>query len=292
MESARLRGHDVCGLDATHCDLSLTRNGISIASECPEAFQPLPDVALTRIPSLADDHVRDVVRQVEGLGIKCFNSAQSLRANRNKISSYAALAAQGLPIPKTFLVMPHEDKAARNRSLEWILSLLPSAPWIMKLPDGSKGQGVMIAESLAALRSMVDVFAVLKQPVLLQECIAGAMSTNIRALVFGGKFVSAVERNSRGGEFRANAALGAQGHVLKPDQGLISLAERAAKVFNLTMAGIDLVRDGDGYLIIEVNSSPGLIGPQKNIDETTPAGMERVNLCSALMEYLEREAAI
>ena len=38
------------------------------------------------------------------------------------------------------------------------------------------------------------------------------------------------------------------------------LAVRAAKVFHLDVAGVDIIRSNKGPLVLEVNSSPGLEG--------------------------------
>ena len=41
------------------------------------------------------------------------------------------------------------------------------------------------------------------------------------------------------------------------------LAIKAAKVLNLDVAGVDLIRSNKGPLLLEVNSSPGLEGIEK-----------------------------
>ena len=40
-------------------------------------------------------------------------------------------------------------------------------------------------------------------------------------------------------------------------------ALRAARAFNLNMAGVDLLRSSDGPKVLEVNSSPGFEGIEK-----------------------------
>jgi ribosomal protein S6--L-glutamate ligase len=292
IDAASGRGHCVDLLDATVCGVFLPGSG-GLALSPPGCVpdDPRPDVALVRMPSLASEHVREVVRYVEYLGIPCVNTARALAANRDKAVSYAALAANGLPIPATVLVMPGADRAARRERQARLLSALPSPPWIVKLPDGSKGQGVMIAESLPALRSLLDAFAVQGLALLVQACVPEAMTANIRVLVFGGEAVAAVERRSSGSDFRANAAQGATGRAVPLNPELALLAERAAAAFGLGMAGIDMVLTPAGYRIIEVNSCPGFIGPQRNIDETSAPGVTRVDLAARLLDHLQRVAA-
>ena len=57
-------------------------------------------------------------------------------------------------------------------------------------------------------------------------------------------------------------------------------ALRAARVFNLGLAGVDLLRAHDGPKVLEVNSSPGLEG----IELTTGK-----NIAALLYDAIERK---
>ncbi len=287
MDTAERRGHRVVAVQPSACTLALNGSGQALADGLPD-LAGLPDLVLARIPSIASDDALHLLRQLDHAGIRCINSLRALEANRNKIKMYAALAAHGLPMPHTVLVMPHKDVALRQHAIATVLKHMPAAPWIVKLPSGSKGQGVMLAESLPALRAMLDTFAALERPVLVQACIAEAMRGDIRVLLVGGKAVAAVERSSSGDEFRSNMALGASGQVLEMNARLRQLAEQAAAVFGLEMAGVDLVAVKDDYLILEVNSCPGFLGMQADIANTAPAGMVQPDLAGLLVDYLEQ----
>ena len=57
------------------------------------------------------------------------------------------------------------------------------------------------------------------------------------------------------------------------------MALKAAKVFNLYVAGVDIIRSNKGPLMLEVNSSPGLEGIEgatgKDIADSMISAVER-----------------
>jgi len=62
--------------------------------------------------------------------------------------------------------------------------------------------------------------------------------------------------------------------------GILFLSQYSAKVLNLDVAGVDIIRSNRGPLLLEVNSSPGLEG----IENTT--GLDIANV---LIETIERK---
>ena len=287
IDCALRRGHQLVNIVPSQCDLVFNAEMLGIASSSPDATSSLPDLVLTRIPSGTSTRSLNVARQLEGMGVRCINSSSAIESSRNKIRCYTSLGAHHLPFPRTVLINAHSSYAQRVQKFDRLVSLLPQAPWVVKLPSGSKGQGVMLVESLAALRALLDTFAKLNQEVLVQEFISDARLGDYRVLVVGGKAVAAVKRTCPPNEFRANGALGARGSVAELDSRLCWLAEQAAIVFNLEIAGVDLVRNGDDYLIVEANSCPGIHGMQRMMDAATPIGEEKVHIASLLVDHFE-----
>ena len=288
-ECAVRHGHEVVNIRPSACDLGFSDRGIGLSANSDLFLQNLPDVVLARVPSVAADHVLNVIRQLEAMGVRCINSSAAIEANRNKIRCYAALSARQLPIPRTVLVQPQSDGDQKAQQFERVMALVPGAPWILKLPSGSKGQGVMLVESVRSLRAMLDTFATLGQEILVQEYLAGTGAADFRVLVVGGRAVAAVRRRCPVDEFRANVALGGKGQMIELDARLRWLAEQAATTFGLEIAGVDLSKVGDDYSILETNSCPGTLGMQRDMDASTPAGQVRVNLASLLVKYFEKE---
>ena len=69
-----------------------------------------------------------------------------------------------------------------------------------------------------------------------------------------------MQRQAEKGEFRANIHQGGSASPVKITSEERKLAIKAAKVLNLAVAGVDIIRSNKGPLLLEVNSSPGLEG--------------------------------
>jgi ribosomal protein S6--L-glutamate ligase len=72
--------------------------------------------------------------------------------------------------------------------------------------------------------------------------------------------VASIERSAPKGEFRSNIHMGGTAKKIKITQEERRLAIKAAKILNLAVAGVDIIRSNKGPLLLEVNSSPGLEG--------------------------------
>ena len=133
-------------------------------------------------------------------------------------------------------------------------------PMIVKMLHGNKGAGVILSESQAALKSVLDAFQRLKEPVIVQEFIREANGKDIRAFVVGDEIVAAMERKARMNDFRSNLFQG--GHAVPIDltSDESDLILKTAKICKLDVTGIDMLRSNKGPLILEVNGSPGLEG--------------------------------
>ena len=78
-------------------------------------------------------------------------------------------------------------------------------------------------------------------------------------------------RQAKDDDFRANISRGGEGIPYEVNEQIEWLSIESAKALDLDIAGVDLLFDGDGYKICEVNSNPGFEGMEtytkKNIAE-------------------------
>ena len=130
----------------------------------------------------------------------------------------------------------------------------------MKLLEGTKGVGVVLAETNKAAESVINAFRSLKADILVQQYIKESKGQDIRCFVVGGQVVASMERIAQEGEFRANIHLGATARPIQVTDEERDLAIKAAKIIGLDVAGVDMVRSNSGPKLLEVNSSPGLEG--------------------------------
>jgi ribosomal protein S6--L-glutamate ligase len=133
-------------------------------------------------------------------------------------------------------------------------------PCIIKLIQGTQGVGVMIANTLAELRGILDTLWTLGQEILLQELVAESRGKDVRALVVGDRVVAAMRRTARAGEFRSNIHRGGSAEGVELAREFAEAAVKAARVMGLEVAGVDMLEARTGPKIMEVNSSPGFEG--------------------------------
>ena len=177
--------------------------------------------------------------------------------------------------------MPATAFAHSPDDTDGVIGLVGGAPLVLKLVEGTQGQGVVLAENPQAARSVIDAFRGLDAYFLVQQFVAEAGNADIRALVVGGKVVAAMRRTAKAGDFRANLHRGGSAEPVKLTTDERRAAVRAARIVGLNVAGVDLLRTPQGSMVIEVNASPGLEG----IEATSG-----VDVADRIIEFVEQNA--
>lgn len=211
------------------------------------------DAIIPRIASSATHLGARLIRQFNILGIPSTIDADALTKVRDKLVVQQLLTNAGIPMPNTYFPAEQSDPDVWNFKPG-------NYPMIVKMLHGNRGAGVILAESQAALKSVLDAFLRLKEPVIVQEFIREAKGRDIRAFVVNGEIVAAMERCAKSNDFRSNLHQG--GHAIPIELSILEkdLILRTAEICQLDVTGIDLLRSEKGPLILEVNGSPGLEG--------------------------------
>jgi len=186
------------------------------------------------------------------------------------------LSKAGVEIPRTVI-------SRNSTDIDGMLDLLGGAPVIIKLAASTHGNGVVLAESKKAAKSVLQAFYLRNDDgtnVMLQEYISESAGTDIRAFVVGGRVVASMRRQSLDDDFRSNLHKGGEGSVVKLTDEERKTVVKAAKALGLSVCGVDLMRSNRGPLVLEVNASPGF-------------GIEKVtkrDVATPIIEYIERNA--
>jgi ribosomal protein S6--L-glutamate ligase len=250
LEACRAQGHRAQLIHPKDCLLDL------VAGRPPRAASAdiFPDFVITKLGSTSPAYSLSVVRQLEAAGVVCVNGSASLERSRDKVRATQELAAAGVPMPAS-LVPNRQMRAAEA------LDLLGGAPVIVKLARGTKGVGVILCESRAALQSVMDMLWGQDEEFLVQRAVTDSFGVDVRVLVVGDRAIAAMRRSATNGDFRANLAGGGVAAMLTPTREQRRIAETAASQLGLDVAGVDLLDSPrEGPLLIEVNSAPGLGG--------------------------------
>jgi ribosomal protein S6--L-glutamate ligase len=251
VEAARKRKHTVKVLDPLRCYMSIGPQSFAIHFK-GKPLGPL-DAVIPRIGASSTFYGTAVLRQLELMGVYTPNPSDAVLRARDKLRSLQLLAAQGLDMPVTAFGDNPDDTAD-------LLDMLGDPPHVIKLNEGTQGQGVVLAEKRAASQSVIEAFRGLYANFLVQEFVREANGQDLRCFVVGDQVVAAMQRSSAPGDFRANLHRGGTAVPVELTDQEREISLRAASALGLGVAGVDLLRSDRGPLLLEVNASPGLEG--------------------------------
>ena len=271
---AKERGHEVKVIKYRECYASIEQNNPTVSYRGEDLGQY--DAIITRIAANMTRYGTAIVRQLEMQGIYSVSGSLAISRSRDKLRSLQLLAKAGVSIPKTVV--------SRNTAdIDDLLDKLGGAPVIIKLARGTHGNGVVLAESKKAAKSVLQAFYLQNEDgtnILVQEYIKESAGTDIRAFVVGGRVVASMKRQSLDDDFRSNLHKGGEGSKVKLTDEERKMCIRAAKAMGLNVAGVDFMRSERGPLILEVNASPGF-------------GIEQItgrDVATPIIEYIEQNA--
>ncbi len=271
-EAGRKRGHLVRVIDYMRCYMNITSRR-PIIYYGGESLKDV-DAIIPRIGASNTFYGTAVVRQFETMDCLCLNPSISISNSRDKLRSMQILAEAGINMPVTGF-------ASHTKDIEGVIESVGSTPLVMKLLQGTQGQGIVLAETRKAAESVMSAFRQLDADIMVQEFIKESSGTDIRAFVIGNRVVAAMRRIAPEGEFRSNLHRGARVEKITLTDQENQIAIRAANILGLNIAGVDLMRSDRGPLILEVNSSPGLQG----IETCT-----NVDIASQIITFIERKS--
>ena len=271
VESARARGHEIDVINTLHVHMNVTSSRPTLWHG--GRMLPQYDAVIPRIGASITHYGLAVLRQFEVQGVFPLNESVAIGRSRDKLRALQLLAREGIGLPVTAF-------AQDPRRAEDVIKEVGGTPCVIKLLEGTQGRGVILAETAASAKSIIEAFSAANMNILVQEYIKEAGGNDIRVLVIGGKVVASMMRSGKMGEFRANLHRGgkAEAVVVSEDE---RTAVRSAEVLGLNVAGVDLLRSNRGPMVVEVNSSPGIEGMEQ---------ASGTDVAGAMIEFLERHA--
>jgi ribosomal protein S6--L-glutamate ligase len=251
VEEGEKRGHAVEVINTTRCYMAIN----ALAPEVHYDGKRLPryDAVIPRIGASITPYGTAIVRQFETIGTFCVNPSGGISSSRDKLYAHQLMSRAKIGMPNTAFAASPQDTSN-------LIGLVGTAPLIVKLLESTQGKGVVLAETKKAAESVIDAFRGLKANFLVQDFVKEAAGEDIRCLVVGGKVVAAMKRTGADGDFRSNLHRGGTAKTVRITRAERETAIKAARVFGLEFAGVDLLRGETGPKVLEVNSSPGLEG--------------------------------
>jgi RimK family alpha-L-glutamate ligase len=222
------------------------------------------DVALARLDVREGlDGIERGTGELERLaagGVDVRNPPGALIVAHDKLLTARTLRLAGLPHPHTTLISPALPAA------------VPELPLVLKPRFGSWGRDVercSTAEELdAALVRLQRKHWFREHGALAQELVE-PRGWDMRVVVAGGRVVGAACRIAGSGEWRTNAALGAQVEPVDPPPIARALALSAARAARADLVGVDLLpTPNGGFLVLELNGAVDfrpVYAPQRDV---------------------------
>ena len=258
-EAGSSMGHNIRVVDYMRCYMNITSSKPTIYYG-GESLGKV-DAVIPRIGASNTFYGTAVVKQFEMMNCYCVNPSNAIANSRDKLRSLQILAEAGMNMPITGF-------ASHTKDIEGVIESVGSIPLIMKLLQGTQGQGIVLAETRKAAESVMSAFRQLDADIMVQEFIKESAGTDIRAFVVGNQVVASMKRIAPDGEFRSNVHRGGTTENISLTDEEKKMAVNASEILGLSIAGVDLMRSNRGPLVLEVNSSPGLQGIEacSNID--------------------------
>ncbi|WP_067503750.1 RimK family alpha-L-glutamate ligase [Actinoplanes sp. TFC3] len=216
-------------------------------------------VALNR--EISGTRARYGALSLEAAGVTTLNSAKASEICGDKWQTSVALREAGVPTPHAALALTPE--AALDEIAEM------GYPVVLKPLSSSWGKRVSLIRDADAAEAVLEHCAALPSPqahLIYLQAYVEKPGRDIRVVVVGDQAVGAIYRSSKG--WRTNVAKGATTTICDLHGDLADIAIGAARAVGADIAGVDLVEDTDGrLLVLEVNSGVEFAGLQRALGE-------------------------
>lgn len=197
---------------------------------------------------------------------RLYNSIGLVRWNLRK-DYVAALAAAGVPVPRTRLVAGEAEA---------IRSALDAEGWdsaVVKPATGASGHGVALVTRATLSEQMAALPADARDAgLVVQEFLPEIAEGELSLVCFDGRFSHAIRKRPAAGEFRTNSRFAPTRAAEVPAPALVTQAEACLRALPETplYARVDGVRRGGTLVVLEVE----VLEPALFL-ETDPTSAER-----------------
>ncbi|MBR9681905.1 MAG: RimK family alpha-L-glutamate ligase [Candidatus Altiarchaeota archaeon] len=231
------------------------------------------EVIYPRIPRTYKKFGATILSLLQQGGAQLPITPESLVLSHNKFLTLLLLQERDIPVPETYM-------AVKRETLEHALEKL-DYPLVMKLIYGSKGAGVMFADSKQSAVSVMDALERFNEPIFVEEFIKNK-GEDVRLYIVGGRVISSMKRVAKEGEMRSNIGIGGVGEKYEPTHEEKRMALKSAKVLEMDICGIDIMHGPNGPVVIEANVNAQFQGLEK---------ADSKNVAGEIVKYLRRQGA-
>ncbi len=221
----------------------------------------------------AEDFAMEAVKTIEELGKRVIESSKEFYYDEDKWMFALKCMEHKIPTLKTTLLSQNWNiiKKELEEFGEW--------PVILKRVEGTNGNYVDKADNLREAEKIINKFwkkGSDRLPIIAQEFIR---SPSYRITIVGNKIVQTAIKNSKGWKATGVYLKDENVRGFQVDRELKKIVDRITKVFGVKICGIDLFRKDGKWLVLEINSAPGLDFFNK----------EEKKLVGEILDFLKKE---
>lgn len=195
----------------------------------------------------------EMLQVVASRGVKIFSPPENIIRVLNRLNCTVSLHQAGVPVPPTIVTEePNEAVAAVERFGRAVLKPLYT----------SKARGMLVVEPGPRLMDEILNYQAYSpnQKIIYIQKFMNLPGYDLGLVFLGGKYLATYARVAHQGTWTTSTATGGRYRAAEPDPGLIEIADRAQRVFNLDFTCVDVAETDQGPVVFEVSAFGGLRG--------------------------------
>ncbi|MFA4960424.1 MAG: ATP-grasp domain-containing protein [Candidatus Pacearchaeota archaeon] len=219
----------------------------------------------------AEQFSLEIAKTIDALGGKVIDDPRNFYFEEDKWLFFVQCEKNKIPVPKTILLSENLSVAKKE------LKEMDCWPLVIKRIEGSCGEYVEKAENVNEAEKIIIRFwenGKEKLPIIAQELIR---SPSYRVTLIDGKVVQTVIKKNNG--WKSTGVYEKNFKKFKVDKKLKKILKKIHEISKIKICGIDLLKKGDEWVVLEINSQPGL-----DFFEN-----EREKLIGKILDFLKKE---
>lgn len=190
--------------------------------------------------------------------IPMINSYEAFALTEDKFQTAYLLNKNGVATPEFSLCHRDDTEELQKIMKKW-------KRMVYKPTDGWGGVGLTKIESQETLNMLLPFLNQADLRFFYVEKFVKYDNTDFRVDIVDGEFVGCYGRKASKKDWRTNITSGGSVFLREPDDEVIELAKKAARVCGIDIAGVDIIYDleREEYVVLEVNGIPAFATPEQ-----------------------------
>ncbi len=191
--------------------------------------------------------------------IPIINNFKSFSITEDKFKTIHLLKRNNIPTTEYFLCHRDDTKKLKTIFEKW------NSKMIYKPVDGWGGIGLALIENESSLDMLLPFLNQMDLRCFYVEKFVNYDKSDYRVDIVDGEFIACYGRKAPENDWKTNVTSGGSVILREPNEEVIELAKKAAKITGLEIAGVDIIYDLDKerYIVLEVNGIPAFATPEQ-----------------------------